>query len=452
MASRSLQVDKKQFRMLLLGETGVGKSSLVAFIRNYNKQRGVSFDIKKVEAFGIEKEAGQMTSQTRSSATYEIDVGDLALYLTDTPGFADSEGEQQTQKNVENIISKVRTFDSINCICLVINGTEARLTPVIDIVFKEIVKLLPREVLNNAIVIFTKTVKKSSLNFNMETINELYGLHIRSDYTFMMDNPFCAWIKEKKERVPDFKGIPEDFIEKFKKLDEIFSKIECFEAVETFKFGELSKTIKKIDFHLATIELETFKRKRNHELYTEMESHLLTKQAHKSSVEKSSVALVGSNSENITCAICHSNCHENCRCSWTTGLLGNIKRCQKFRSGACSCTHSVYFHKKWPYKYTKDPTAARRIEIEIEAQKGKVKKMSSELAQMNEKITTPSSKVIILMEDLRRLGPQNIYAKVTTTEVQRMQKILISMPDFNERSILIQKLVEIKRVCIKYPR
>ena len=256
MASRSLQVEDK-FKMLLIGETGVGKSSLVAFIRNYAKQRRLSFDIKKVEAFGIEKEAGQMTSQTRSSATYEIDVGNLALYLTDTPGLADSEGEQQTQKNVENIISTVRTFAYVNCICLVINGTEARLTSVIDLVFKEIVKLLPREVLDNTIVIFTKTVKKSSLNFKMETINKKYGIRIESDFTFMLDNPFCAWIKEKNESVPNFDEISEDFIKELKKLDIMFSKIEHFERVVTLKFGELSETIRKIDFHLATIELET---------------------------------------------------------------------------------------------------------------------------------------------------------------------------------------------------
>ena len=150
-----------------------------------------------------------------------------------------------------------------------------------------------------------------------------------------------------------------------------------------------------------------------------MESHLLTKQAHKRSVERT-VASVASNSENITCAICHSNCHENCCCLWTTGLLSNIKRCQKFRSGACSCTHSVFFHKKWLYNYINDPTAARRIETKIEAQKGEVKKMSSELTRLNDKITTSSNEVMILMEDLRRLGPQNTYAKVTTTEVQKM--------------------------------
>ena len=84
MASPSLQVDKKKFKMLLLGETGVGKSSLVAFIRNYAKQRGPRFD-KKVEAFGVEKEVGQMTSQTRSSATYEIkfmaSIFDLTVLL-----------------------------------------------------------------------------------------------------------------------------------------------------------------------------------------------------------------------------------------------------------------------------------------------------------------------------------------------------------------------------------
>ena len=103
--------------------------------------------------------------------------------------------------------------------------------------------------------------------------------------------------------------------------------------------------------------------------------------------------------------------------------LAIISDAKKFRSGACPCTHCVFFHKKWSYKYAKDPTAARTFEAEIEAQKGKVKKISSELAQVNDKITTSISKVMIHMEDLRRIGPQNTYAYITTTEVQRMQQI-----------------------------
>ena len=434
--------------MLLIGETGVGKSSLVAFIRNYAKQRGASFDVSKLEAFDMEREAGIMTSQTKSTAVYRMDVGNLAFYLTDTPGLADSEGEKQTKKNVENIISRVRTFDYINCICLVINGSEARLTPVIDLVFKEIVKLLPGEVLDNTIVIFTKTVKKSSLNFSMETIKKNYGLSIPSSCTFMLDNPFCAWIKEKKESVPEFDEIYEDFIKEFNKLDKIFSKIEDFEPVESRKFGELSEIIQKIDLYLANIELETYNRKRTHELHTEMKSHLQTKQALQSSVDQTNIALVESNSENITCAICFSNCHEDCSCWWTTGLFGNIKRCEIFRSGACSCTHSVIFHKKWSYKYTKDTTKTRNIETEIDEQKGKVKQVNSELTVMNDKLTTSSSEVMDLMVILRRLGPQNTYANVTTTEVKRMHTFLSSMPKFDEKRILLKKLAEIKQACI----
>ena len=450
MASQILQVDKKKFKMLLIGETGVGKSSLVAFIRNYAKQRGARFNASKLETFDMESETGIMTSQTKSTAVYRMDVGNLALYLTDTPGFADSEGEKQTKKNVENIISTVRTFDYINCISLVINGTESRLTPVIDLVFKEIVKLLPGEVLDKTIVIFTKTVRRSSLNFRMETIDENYGLSIPSSRTFMLDNPFCAWIKEKKESVPDFDEIYEDFMKEFKKLDKIFSKIEGFEPVESHKFGELSEIIQKIDLYLVNIELETYNRKHTHELHTERKSHLLTKQALKSSVEKNNTALVASNSENITCAICYSNCHEDCCCSWTTGLFGNIKRCEVFRSGACKCTHSIFFHKKWSYMYTKDPTKTGIIETEIEEQKGEVKEVRSELELLNDKLTTSSSEVMDLMEVLKRLGPQKTYAKVTTTEVQRMHMFLSCMPDFDERRILIQKLAEIKQVC-KFP-
>ena len=178
-----------------------------------------------------------------------------------------------------------------------------------------------------------------------------------------------------------------------------------------------------------------------------MESHLLSKQAHKSSVEKI-IALVASDSANMTCAICHSNCHENCHCSWTTGLLGNIKRYQKFRSGACSCTHDVFFHKKWSYMYVNDSTAARRIEAETEAQKGKVMKMWSELARLNNKIMTSSSKVKILMKDLIGLKPQNTYPNIIKTEVERIQTFMCRMLDFDERSDLIQRLGEIKRACM----
>ena len=83
--------------------------------------------------------------------------------------------------------------------------------------------------------------------------------------------------------------ICEDFTKEFNKLDIMFSKIEPFEPVESHKFGELSETIRKINFQLATFELETYSRKRTHELHTEMEAHLLTKQALKSSVEKNNM-------------------------------------------------------------------------------------------------------------------------------------------------------------------
>ena len=113
MASFRFPVDKECYYLV---KTRAGKPSLVAFIRNYAKQRGPRFNIKKLMLLTW-KGMKQMESQTTSTMTYVIDLGYLELYLTDTPGFIDSEGEEQ----MENIISQGRRFDYyINCTCIVI--------------------------------------------------------------------------------------------------------------------------------------------------------------------------------------------------------------------------------------------------------------------------------------------------------------------------------------------
>ena len=153
----------KTFKMVVIGETGSGKTSLIQLLLNYSKQYANAkqdYNLQAIESFveaenpqQIEKDKGE--SDTITSKKYTAMFEDFQLDIIDTPGFADTRGKQQQQENIANIIGIVKKEIYINCVCLVINGTRSRLTDVVKLVLSEIISILPPDVLNNIIGVFT---------------------------------------------------------------------------------------------------------------------------------------------------------------------------------------------------------------------------------------------------------------------------------------------------------
>ena len=89
------------FKMLLIGETGSGKTSFINLLYNCVTVQalGCGFGKEGLEYFrqynDIQLENAQSTSmesKTNDAILYNVEVGELKVGIIDTPGFGDSRG------------------------------------------------------------------------------------------------------------------------------------------------------------------------------------------------------------------------------------------------------------------------------------------------------------------------------------------------------------------------
>lgn len=119
------------FRMLLIGETGSGKTSFLNLLCNSKliEDLGTAVDadkLQKIRGYNdlkIESSAERaMASKTSEAKFYRAELCSMKITIIDTPGFGDSRGLEQDKVNVRKIIEALKGEDYINCVCLVING------------------------------------------------------------------------------------------------------------------------------------------------------------------------------------------------------------------------------------------------------------------------------------------------------------------------------------------
>ena len=73
-------------------------------------------------------DGGPMTSKTSAPAKYKIKIGHGNFTIIDTPGFGDSRGISTDNENFKKIQEYVKNEKGINCILVVQNGREARVS------------------------------------------------------------------------------------------------------------------------------------------------------------------------------------------------------------------------------------------------------------------------------------------------------------------------------------
>ncbi|KAF9903539.1 hypothetical protein EC991_003744 [Linnemannia zychae] len=165
-----------EINILLLGETGVGKSTFINAFANYLRYDSLeiaermemvtliqsSFEIegKIVTAGEPDKNEklknGQSSTQYCRSYVFPLN-DDTKIRLIDTPGIGDTRGVKQDRINFEEIMDYIAGFERIHGVCILLLPNTSRLTTSFRFCIDELLLHLHKSAADNIVFTFTKT-------------------------------------------------------------------------------------------------------------------------------------------------------------------------------------------------------------------------------------------------------------------------------------------------------
>ena len=173
-----MNAPEKELNILLIGETGVGKSTLINMFSLYERFGSVedamleestlvipvhfTFDRIKVNLGHDENECTDpINSATLGARTYSfkytIDGHPVRTCFIDTPGMGDTRGTAQDSLNMKGIIHHISHYREIHGICFLLKPNESRFTLFFKYCIEMLLQHLHKNILENAVICFTNT-------------------------------------------------------------------------------------------------------------------------------------------------------------------------------------------------------------------------------------------------------------------------------------------------------
>ncbi|XP_035286617.1 uncharacterized protein LOC118234291 [Anguilla anguilla] len=272
---------KRNRTILLVGETGSGKSALINMMVNY--MLGVEWEDNIM--FKIISDEGtrrQTQSQTIAITAYEIyGLEELSvpfsLTVIDTPGFGDTEGlenDQRVSQYFYKLLTSTRGIQQIDAACLVVKATENRLSLSQKYIFDAILSLFGKNMEKNILTLITfsdwmppsealEAVAESGVPFpkdeNDEPLHFLFNNLSLKNYKKKSENAYKSHWDNGKESMREFfqtldrmetqsMRMTENVLEERRRLEACIQSVESQIKVVEMKLkalGEVKKTLKE---------------------------------------------------------------------------------------------------------------------------------------------------------------------------------------------------------------
>lgn len=246
--------------ILLLGETGVGKTTFInAFINflfydtldeamqgdlkvlipcSFAVTDKVTFDTEKVVVGtpdANEDNDIDGRSATQGCRSYVFRLGNRWIRLIDGPGVGDTRGADHEARNFDNILAYVSQYEHLNGICILLKPTITRLSIFFRYCIKELLRHLHVNAKDNIMFVFTNARGSSYQPGDTTPILKalLKDLHTKTgvevpftrDNTFMFDNESFRFLAAYKHGITFLMPEKDNFNESWNRSVEEFGRL-----------------------------------------------------------------------------------------------------------------------------------------------------------------------------------------------------------------------------------
>ncbi|KAJ7782155.1 hypothetical protein B0H14DRAFT_3585460 [Mycena olivaceomarginata] len=164
---------RSEYTILLVGETGTGKSSLLAFIASVLAGNSLS----KYDFGTLDQDNERGVSQKESQR----------VNVLDTPGLADTRGIQQDELHKKGIVTEIKEqFTAVDAVVILANGTLPRLSVSTEYALTTLSSIFPQSLADNISLVFTMCSNPLSINFTDDAVPP--SLEITAPQLYV-DNP-----------------------------------------------------------------------------------------------------------------------------------------------------------------------------------------------------------------------------------------------------------------------
>jgi len=368
---QALEGGVQEFTVVMLGQTGAGKTSFLDLMFNFPAVLRCGDDSCPRDFHHLEYEqnrANCMESRTNASTVYKLALGPLRLRIVDTPGLGDTDGPDADEEHCRGIVDCVQELGVVHAIVLVINGRVTRMTAQLRYALTRVCSLLPKTADQNILVVFTNCESEICCNFGKAHLNEVLFHDVGDERKMYIDNPYSLWRNARSDQ-EEVVGphVQQELVKGCRDaaadMGRFFIQVSAMPPMGTTVFKERYELKKDIERNTVEClqEHRHMQLKRSQldeitvairEASTEEALHReYTKDFHGMRWEFGDAALKrGTPRHSTLCASpgCHSNCHAPCYLKMTTDRE-DFKNCvaikrSRVKDECSECGHSYTFH------------------------------------------------------------------------------------------------------------
>ncbi|XP_064204951.1 uncharacterized protein LOC135262068 [Anguilla rostrata] len=436
---------KKNRTIMMMGETGTGKSALINMMVNY--MLGVKWEDKiRFEIIPDESKRPQTESQATVITAYEIfGLEELSvpfsLTVIDTPGYGDTRGLDEDKNIAQNLYTFLKSLSDvhqIDAVCLVVKASQFRQSPSQKYIFDAILSVFGKNMEKNFMILITfsdwmpppalKLVSESGAPFLKDENNE--PVH------FLFNNlPPQMFAKEYEET---YKKAWDNGAESFRKF------FKTLDKMEPQSLGETKKVLKQhqcLEDFVSRLESQIRDVEEKHKALEDVQTTL---KEYRQDLEKNNFEYkynevvkkeVKIDKSMIFCPECVALCPR----SWVPqSIKSSCSACPK------KCSYAVHKTNEKIFVEQNEEKTGTREDLKKEAE-GKISAAEEEMSKCEEELEHAEDQKTNLIESCFQciLQLRDLALKFDSASTRQNIHRLIEMLKKNNEAEMVEKLQKI---------